>query len=96
MLQAKNCEEQDERNYETIPKTELQRFIRLARAGENLKLGRSDINTYLILTNILVLETIIPMDGGDASQSRILFDHQPLEFTADDSERVSKIPKKKV
>lgn len=96
MPQVTNCEEKDEMNYETSPQTEFQKFISLARAGENLKLHRFGINTYLILTSILVSESLIPMDGGDASQSRMLYDHQPLNLKEDDFERVCQIPKKKV
>ncbi|KAF8090686.1 hypothetical protein N665_0469s0021 [Sinapis alba] len=40
-------------------------------------------------------ESIIPLDGGDASKSRILYDHQPLELNDDDLERVCQIIKKK-
>ncbi|CAN7020103.1 hypothetical protein IGI04_021808 [Brassica rapa subsp. trilocularis] len=40
-------------------------------------------------------ESIIPLDGGDASKSRILYDHQPLELNDDDLERVCHIVKKK-
>lgn len=41
-------------------------------------------------------ETLVPLDGGDASPSRKLYDHQPLNLNEDDFERVSRIPKKKV
>ncbi|KAJ4915432.1 putative DNA (cytosine-5)-methyltransferase CMT1 [Raphanus sativus] len=40
-------------------------------------------------------ESIIPLDGRDASKSRILYDHQPLELNDDDLERVCHIVKKK-
>ncbi|KAL0794499.1 hypothetical protein Bca101_065876 [Brassica carinata] len=40
-------------------------------------------------------ESIIPLEGGDASKSRILYDHQPLELNDDDLERVCHIVKKK-
>ncbi|XP_013583495.1 PREDICTED: putative DNA (cytosine-5)-methyltransferase CMT1 [Brassica oleracea var. oleracea] len=40
-------------------------------------------------------ESILPLDGGDASKSRLLYDHQPLELNDDDLERVCQIVKKK-
>ncbi|ESQ27964.1 hypothetical protein EUTSA_v10018159mg [Eutrema salsugineum] len=69
---ATNCEEKDERSYETEPQTDFQKFISLTRA-----------------------DSLIPMGGGDASQSRKLYDHQPLQLNEDDFERVCQIEKKK-
>ncbi|ESQ35713.1 hypothetical protein EUTSA_v10006850mg [Eutrema salsugineum] len=40
-------------------------------------------------------ESLIPCDGGEASQSRMLYDHQPLQLNDDDYERVCRIEKKK-
>ncbi|VVA90960.1 unnamed protein product [Arabis nemorensis] len=40
-------------------------------------------------------DSVIPMDSGDASQPRKLYDHQPLQLNDDDFERVCQIPKKK-
>lgn len=47
MLQATNYEKNDERKYDTKPQSNFQKFIRLSRAGENLKLHRVSLDAYL-------------------------------------------------
>lgn len=95
MLQVTNYEKNDVRNYdEAGPKTDFQKFISLKRSGKHYEHDRFGITTYLLLMNILVSETLLPICDGDSP--RKLFDHQPLELAVDDLERISYIPKKKV